>query len=198
MGYEDCLVLHVYTAQLNASLPVLVWFHGGGLASGRISGNQGLRDQVLALQWVQENIVHLGGNPEEVAIWGESAGAWSVFHHLLAPQSNGLFRAGLANSGTMISGLADRSMTREEAAENGKEFAIAAYCHQRQETWQPEKVEQCLRTQTAEEIFEAYDKGTFRSRGSVDNFSDFPPMMPDLPETLLAEGKFNKVPILVR
>ena len=32
-----------------------------------------------------------------------------------------------------------------------------------------------------------------RSRGSVDNFSDFPPMMPDLPETLLAEGKFNKV-----
>ena len=33
-----------------------------------------------------------------------------------------------------------RSMTREEAAENGKEFAIAANCHQRQETWQPEKV----------------------------------------------------------
>ena len=32
-----------------------------------------------------------------------------------------------------------------------------------------------------------------RSRGSVDNFSDFPPMMPDLPETLLAEGKFNQV-----
>ena len=32
-----------------------------------------------------------------------------------------------------------------------------------------------------------------RSRGSVDNFSDFPPMMPGLPETLLAEGKFNKV-----
>ena len=117
-------------------------------------------------------------------------------------------------------------MTREEAAENGKEFAIAANCHQRQETWQPEKViffvfilfgfmvslqigyfcvnlelkvcavlhfrltsnrlenketlhivnflfatgtpdfcdkvEQCLRTRTAEEIFEAYDKGTFR------------------------------------
>ena len=36
----------------------------------------------------------------------------SVFHHLLAPQSNGLFRAGLANSGTMISGLADRWLRR--------------------------------------------------------------------------------------
>ena len=35
----------------------------------------------------------------------------SVFHHLLSPQSNGLFRAGLANSGTMISGLADRSLS---------------------------------------------------------------------------------------
>jgi len=93
--------------------------------------------------------------------------------------------------------LCFRSMTREEAAENGKEFAITVNCYNRQQTWQPEQVEACLRTRTTEELFEAYDKGTFRSRGSVDNFSDFPPMMPDLPETRLAEGKFNKVPILV-
>ena len=46
------------------------------LGTEDVPGNAGIRDQVLALQWVQDNIAYLGGNPEEVAIWGESAGAW--------------------------------------------------------------------------------------------------------------------------
>ena len=106
MGYEDCLIVNVYTTILETSedidyLPVLVWFHGGGLASGeggmygadflieydlvivtvnyrlgpwgelsldssRISGNQGLRDQTLALEWVQKNIHHFGGDCSKV------------------------------------------------------------------------------------------------------------------------------------
>ena len=46
-----------------------------------------------------------------------------------------------------------------------------------------------LSLEIAKDVFVCFP----RSRGSVDNFSDFPPMMPDLPETLLAEGKFNQV-----
>ena len=47
-----------------------------------------------------------------MTIAGESAGSWSVFHHLLSPTSEGLFRGVIGQSGTMISELADRYMTR--------------------------------------------------------------------------------------
>ena len=55
------------------------------LNTSEVSGNQGLRDQQLALEWVRQNIHYFGGNPDLVTIWGQSAGSWSVMHHLLAP-----------------------------------------------------------------------------------------------------------------
>lgn len=54
-------------------------------------GNNGLKDQVAALQWVQRNIIHFGGNPNSVTIGGCSAGGASVHYHLLSPLSEGLF-----------------------------------------------------------------------------------------------------------
>lgn len=54
-----------------------------------IPGNFGLKDQTLALQWVQENIHNFGGDKTKVTIFGESVGGASVHFHILTPKSEG-------------------------------------------------------------------------------------------------------------
>lgn len=71
----------------------------GTLGSTHLTGNYGIRDQQLALQWVQNNIGHFGGDKHNLTIFGESAGAMSVGLHLLSiPSSDPLFRAGIMES----------------------------------------------------------------------------------------------------
>ncbi|NXP13563.1 SASB hydrolase, partial [Thinocorus orbignyianus] len=63
-------------------------------------GNWGYLDQVAALQWIQENIVHFGGDPGSVTIFGESAGGISVSALVLSPLAKGLFHKAISESGT--------------------------------------------------------------------------------------------------
>jgi para-nitrobenzyl esterase len=62
-------------------------------------GNFGLADQQAALAWVRDNIEAFGGDPENVTIFGESAGGVSVCAHLVAPGSAGLFHRAITQSG---------------------------------------------------------------------------------------------------
>lgn len=143
---EDCLYLNVWTPQwpVNARLPVMVWFHGGGNYAGtassagsdgeslarrgvvlvtvnyrltifgffahpeltresphRASGNYGLMDQIAALRWVRENIAKVGGDPNNVTIFGQSAGAVDVNVLMTSPLTKGLFQKVIAESGTV-------------------------------------------------------------------------------------------------
>ncbi len=64
------------------------------------SGNLGLLDQVAALGWVRDNIAAFGGDPQNVCLFGESAGAMSVGTILAAPPARGLFHRAIMQSGT--------------------------------------------------------------------------------------------------
>jgi para-nitrobenzyl esterase len=71
----------------------------GFLFLGDGTANLGLLDQVAALQWVQENIAAFGGDPNNVTIFGESAGGMSVATLLTMPRARALFRRAIAQSG---------------------------------------------------------------------------------------------------
>lgn len=62
-------------------------------------GNAGMFDQLMALQWINDNIHQFGGDPNRVTLFGESAGAVSVALHLLSPLSRNLFAQAILQSG---------------------------------------------------------------------------------------------------
>ncbi|XP_076286083.1 uncharacterized protein LOC143211880 [Lasioglossum baleicum] len=65
-------------------------------------GNAGMKDQVLALKWVQKNIATFGGDPNNVTLFGESSGSSSVVLHELSPQSKGLYQSTISQSGAPL------------------------------------------------------------------------------------------------
>lgn len=111
------------------------------------TGNYGLYDQVAALQWVRNNIAAFGGDPENVTIMGQSAGAMGVQQLCLSPLTDGLFCKAVMSSGGGVSKMLSAS-SPEKQYESSKELMAAAGCADLRQ----------LRELSPEALFAAWEK----------------------------------------
>lgn len=73
------------------------------LGTAEYSGNMGLKDQLSAIRWVNENIEQFGGDKSAITLFGESAGAASTHYHVISPVSRGLFQRAIVQSASTLS-----------------------------------------------------------------------------------------------
>ena len=104
----------VVVVTVNYRVGALGWLNLNELTHGRIpaSGNEGLLDQIEALRWIGDNVGAFGGDPGNVTVFGESAGAMSVGALLASPPAKGLFHRGI-----LISGATSTANTLDRAVE---------------------------------------------------------------------------------
>nr|CAH60168.1 putative esterase [Tribolium freemani] len=104
-GPEYLMTEDVVLVTLNYRLGILGFLRFEDQSLG-VPGNAGLKDMVMALKWVQTNIKYFSGNPNNVTIFGESAGAAAVHYLVLSPLAKGLFHRAIAQSGCALNGFA--------------------------------------------------------------------------------------------
>ena len=180
----------VIVVTMNYRLGIFGFFAHPDLAAEsdhNASGNYGLMDQTAALRWVQENIAPFGGDPNNVTLFGESAGAFSVSAQMASPLAKGLFQKAIGESGAAFSSSGLSFPDRKIAEQQG-----AAFAH---DMMAMDSIS-LLRAVPAQELMEESRKKNSKGEmtrfgGDVDGF-----FLPESVPAIFAAGKQNDVPLL--
>jgi para-nitrobenzyl esterase len=158
-------------------------------AEDHLKGNYGFMDQQFALKWVYRNITGFGGDPDQVTIFGESAGGQSVYAQLASPLAVGLFRGAIAESGSYwefqdyfpyIVTLAQAEAIGTAVVPSGAAIAESVGCKNQKSS--------CLRAVAASTMV------------AQEPFPIFPfvdgALLTQTIEAAFASGQFNRVPVI--
>lgn len=176
----------VVVVSFNYRLGIFGFLAHPDLDSEARSGNFGLQDQLAALRWVKANIANFGGDPDNVTVFGESAGAMAIGILMASPLAHGLFHKAIGQSGAFWDGKHGPLQTFEEARTRGVAFArrqgasIAA-----------------LRAMSAEQLNTAAP-WSFQSSPVVKAFSPSIDhyVIPDVPALRFLRGEQMHIPLL--
>ncbi|TDD73347.1 carboxylesterase/lipase family protein [Actinomadura rubrisoli] len=169
---------------------------------GAHSGNYAIQDQQEALRWVRRNIAKFGGDPDNVTIYGASAGGASVCANTASPTAKGLFQKGIAQSGeynSLRGGTVNTSWqpgdcksdlpTEKQAQRAGARFAAAVGCGSAADP------AACLRKVPVQTLLDKAGDGLGPDNGTIAPIVDGR-TLPMSPAQAFAKGKVNDVTLM--
>ena len=158
------------------------------LGTEDVPGNAGVRDQVMALTWVQENIREFGGDPDLVTVNGESAGSFSSTYHLMSPLARGLFRRAILQSGPGGFSPSYHHFPASRAKKYGELAAVELGCL----STDMAEVAACMREAPVINLLAIEVLNELMSHPSIDGDHHPDPYLPAEPEEIIAGGDYAK------